>query len=110
MVDRRSGWAILRLEGEIDVDNAWPVIRGPLVGVDNTDEGLVVDLSRVTYIDSAGMRMLLGIRTDLAERRQQVVMVLPESSVLRRALEVGGIIALIPAYPTEDDALAAGSV
>jgi STAS domain len=51
---------VARLTGEIDLSNAPSLERTMLDSVPNTATGMVVDLSGVSYLDSAGIRMLGG--------------------------------------------------
>lgn len=95
-----AGWAIARWSGEIDMANADAYTQAALGGVDNRDVGLVLDLSQVSYLDSAGIGSLVRMSHLLRERRLGFTLVVPERSVLRSSLDVGGIPVLIPTYPT----------
>lgn len=82
------------------MSNAAGLEQAALGAMRNSDNGLTVDLGLVTYIDSAGIRSLLNMRRLLEDRQQRLLLVLPPGSVLRKALEIGGVLAVIPAYPT----------
>ncbi len=45
--------------------------------MENTSWALVLDLSGLTYLDSAGVRLLFELSTRLAERRQELIVVAP---------------------------------
>lgn len=89
---------IARWVGEIDAGNADEVQAAALEGLQEGDAGLTIDLSGVTYVDSAGIRVLTVLKHELAERHQRLRLVVPERSVLGRALEVGGVSSVIPTF------------
>ncbi len=84
--------------GEIDMTNARTLEHETLGALRNSDLGLTVDLSEVEYIDSAGIRSLLTMRRLLQERQQQLHLVIPEESLINKALEVGGVVSAIPVH------------
>ena len=105
--ERDGRWLIVQWEGDVDMANASTLEQHTLALVENTDEGVTIDLSYVDYIDSAGIRSLVGIRRLLEERQQRLTMIVPEGSLLNKALQVGGITALIPTYTGPEEARAA---
>jgi anti-anti-sigma factor len=97
-IAREGEWLIAAWHGEIDMSNARTLEHETLEALRNSDVGLTVDLSEVGYIDSAGIRSLLTIRRLLQERQQQLHLVIPEDSVINKALEVGGVVSAIPVH------------
>jgi anti-anti-sigma factor len=80
-IDASGDVAIVRLTGEIDeLNEAHVTAELEALGA----EPVIVDLSGVAFIGSAGVRMLFG----LAERVQRLVVVVPPDAAFRRALEV----------------------
>jgi anti-anti-sigma factor len=71
---------------DIDVSNAHQLRTALLNGVSNEALGLVVDLSGARHIDSAGIRLLFQLAARLGQRRQQLGIVVPEDSSIRRVL------------------------
>jgi len=65
---------------------------------------VIVDLSRVTKIDSAGLGQLMGCYTHLVRNAgtMKIVNARPE---VRRLLDMTGISALLPHYIDEQDAV-----
>ena len=92
-----GNFVIARLKGEIDMTSA-PGIRAMLArAVPNAAVGLVVDLSAVSYLDSAGMRLLFDVKRDLQHHRQRLRLVVPEDAPIQRTVEIvnlGGHVAL----------------
>ena len=97
-VVRDGDWLVAAWHGEIDMTNAEALQRHTLGSMHNTDSGLTVDLTGVSYIDSVGIRSLLAIRRLLAARQQRLFVIVPERSVLEKALDLGGVPAVIPVY------------
>ena len=86
-----DGVVVASLSGEIDLSNAAEITDALLVGVPNEALGLVIDLSEVSYIDSAGVRMLAELDHRLGWRAQALRVVAPEESRSRRVLEIAGL-------------------
>ena len=86
-----DGIVIASLTGEIDLSNATEITDALLGGVPNEALGLVIDLSNVSYLDSAGVRMLAELDHRLGWRAQILRVVAPESSRSRRVLVIAGL-------------------
>jgi anti-anti-sigma factor len=97
-VVRDGDWLVAAWHGEIDMTNAEALEERTLGYLRSTDAGLTVDLTGVSYIDSAGIRSLVAIRRLLVDRLQRLFVVVPERSVLNKTLEVGGVAAVIPIH------------
>jgi stage II sporulation protein AA (anti-sigma F factor antagonist) len=93
--ERNGNWLVARWPADIDMVNAGSAERQTLAAVRNTDEGVVVDLSDVAYIDSAGIRSLFGVRKLAEERQQRVLLVIPDHSPIKRALDVSGVMSIM---------------
>jgi anti-anti-sigma factor len=81
---------VATLSGEIDISNADKVTNA-LTRMPNTLHGLVVDLTELTYLDSAGVRMLYELGKRLTLRSQSLVVVSPSGRPPRRVLELTGL-------------------
>ena len=86
-----DGVVVASLSGEIDLSNAAEITDALLGGVPNEALGLVIDLSEVSYIDSAGVRMLAELDHRLGWRAQALRVVAPEESRSRRVLAIAGL-------------------
>ena len=86
-----DGIVIASLTGEIDLSNAPEITDALLDGVPNEALGLVIDLSDVSYLDSAGVRMLAELDHRLGWRAQALRVVAPEASRSRRVLAIAGL-------------------
>ena len=87
--EHSAGVTVARLEGEIDMETA-PVIGARLERA--VDQGpMVLDMERVEFIDSAGVRMLVEMGRHAEAVRGSLHIVAPEGSVVRRMIELTGI-------------------
>jgi anti-anti-sigma factor len=77
--------AVVALAGEIDLSNVEAVRRVIDAHLDAADR-LVVDLCDLTYIDSAGIALLFALSERLETRGQELHVVVPDPSPVRRVL------------------------
>ena len=101
----RSGVPVAAPEGEIDLANIADCRAQLIAVVPNTAPGLVVDLSQTTYLDSRGVHLILELAERLRTSQQQMALVVPERSVIRRVLLLTQVDKTVPFYRTLDDAL-----
>jgi anti-anti-sigma factor len=78
----------VRIEEEVDLSNADRLGTQAAKAVPNSAAGLVVDLSGVSYIDSAGIGLLFQLGERLQRRRQHLAVAVPDESAVRRVLVV----------------------
>jgi anti-sigma B factor antagonist len=104
---RLEGLAVvLRTTGEIDMSTA-PVLADEFaqaLGTATAPAPVVVDLSDVTFLSSAGLAVLLDARARCAEAGIPLRVVATGRPVLR-SLEVAGLTELLPIYSTVEDAV-----
>jgi len=79
------------MPADIDIANAAALGTQLRAAVPNDAPGLAVDLSATRYLDSAGIEMLLALGEQLRRRRQEVRLVVPSASPLRRLLTLTGV-------------------
>jgi anti-sigma B factor antagonist len=85
-----GGVLFTRLSGEIDLSNSSDLEQAIVSAVPNTALGMVLDLTDVTYIDSAGILLLLDLASRFQWRGQHLGLVAPEDSRVRRVLTLAG--------------------
>jgi anti-anti-sigma factor len=102
-----DGVVVARLIGEIDLANARPI--GSLVAgaVANDAAGVVLDLSRTTYLDSSGVHLVFDLAERLSGRQQRLALAVPEGSRIRRVLDLVNVRAAMPVTLTVEEAAAA---
>jgi stage II sporulation protein AA (anti-sigma F factor antagonist) len=87
-----GGSPTILLSGEIDFSNAAQLARALKGSVSNMDDELVLDLSGVSYVDSAGIKVMFELARSLKDHQQRLVLVVPEGSGVRRSLTFGGLL------------------
>ena len=103
----RGNMAIAHVIGEIDASNVVWVeerIRTPLT---NRCDGLAVDLTATTYLDSAGIAMLFRLAAELRQHQHEpeLLLVLAEGSPVARMASLTGLASAVPTHATLDAAL-----
>ena len=88
---RDDGTVVVEVIGEVDAATA-PALRSALEGVIDEQGNLSVrlELGGMTFIDSAGLIVLLGASTRLRGRNGSLILANPNPSA-RRALEEAGL-------------------
>ena len=102
-VRRERGVAVAEVAGDLDMSTA-PRLREHLFGLADSGQTLIVDLNRVTFIDSAGLGALVGTARRAAAHggRLYAVCARPET---RKLLWLTGVDRRIPLAATVDGAL-----
>ncbi len=106
-VAHHDGMAVATVAGEVDMTNAAMVSRELTKAISRHAHALVVDLTNARYLDSAAIEVLFDLSRRLVRRRQQLRLVVPRRSPLRRLLtliDLGSVAAL---HDTLDGACAA---
>jgi len=87
-IEERDGVLVARIGGEIDSSNAAELRLALTDHLPNASTAMILDLSRVGYIDSSGIQLLFDLGRRLAARRQTMRLVVPQGSPTRRVLEL----------------------
>lgn len=102
-----SGVAVVSVSGEVDVATCG-LLRGALLRVvtDENYRGLVVNLADVTFIDSTGIGVLVGVWRRVRATDGGLAIAMPSPQV-RRALDATGLTKVLSVYSLEADAVQA---
>ena len=104
---------VARLAGEVDLEAAAGLREELAAAVPKGDRGLVVDLTRVGYLDSAGLHLLHDTARALAARGQSLRVAFPPHAVIAPLFDIVGMEQAVPVDASVDaavDALAARHV
>lgn len=105
--ERSRDVLVAYLAGEIDISNA-PGLEHRIVEAAPAQEvtGLVLDLTDVSFLDSAGVRLLFALHATLTEQGRPLALVVPPGSPLDRVLEIVDIQRVMWVAQTLDEAFA----
>jgi anti-anti-sigma factor len=84
------GALVAHLTGEIDMSNARELVGAMTGAIPPDAKGVVLDLSAVEYIDSAGIFMIHELRMNLQARGHLLILVIPAHAPVRDALRLSG--------------------
>lgn len=96
---------VLEIEGEVDVYTS-PELKQNLVKLaEDGVKHVIVNLSRVEYLDSTGLGVLIGGLKRLREIEGNLVLVGPGMRILR-IFEITGLDKIFDIYQTDEEAAA----
>jgi anti-sigma B factor antagonist len=107
-IERTGDIVVAAVSGEIDFSVADDVGRRILVSIDNEDAGLILDLTPLSYTDSAGINLVFDLASRLREHRQTFRIVLPVDSQPWRTFSIVGVETEIPVFETVEQARTGG--
>jgi anti-sigma B factor antagonist len=96
---------VLHVVGELDTLTA-PLLGARLAEQQSAVPKLVIDLSEVSFLGSAGLAALVEAK-DAADRHGGQLLVVPGSRIARRALEATGLLSLFTVADDVPEALGA---
>jgi anti-anti-sigma factor len=97
--------AILMLHGEHDLATA-PALADELRRMIRAGELTIVDLSQTQFIDSSVMNNLHAAERMARERGLTLTLQLGSESIVRRALELSGLLEQLPCAASREEAIA----
>ena len=106
--ERAGDTVIVGVVGEIDFSVADDVARRIIESIENEDAALILDLTRLSYTDSAGINLVFDLAARLREHRQMLKIVLPVDSQPWRTFSIVGVDGEIPIFETIEQAKAGG--
>ncbi|MBA3852224.1 MAG: STAS domain-containing protein [Chloroflexi bacterium] len=104
-LERDGDALVARLRGEVDMTNASFIREELTSSVPNDASALVIDLSDTLYVDSAAIEVLFELSRRLGRRRQDLRLVVPAASPLRRLLTLTDVGAVAPMHESLAEAL-----
>src|ERR1700749_1401278 len=81
---------IAHVTGEVDMSNAEDVGATVIGATPNEAEAVILDLTGVDYLDSAGIYVIHGMRASLQARGQVLILVIPPTSPVHDSLRLAG--------------------
>ena len=100
------GVPVAHVAGVLDVTSADDLASAVLKILPNAAPGLIVDLTELTHLDSAGLRVLFRTARRLEERQQQLRLVVRPDTLVEDLLSANDVGAYAPLDNALDDAVA----
>jgi anti-anti-sigma factor len=97
--------ARIALQGRMDIAGA-EVVALPLATLAGAKQGLIVDMSGVSFIASIGIRHLVTAAKSLSRRGGRLVLLSP-TALVTEVLTTSGLTDLLPIVQSDAEALAA---
>ena len=102
----RQGRALIAVaEGRVDGANALEFHEALEVAISSDDTGMVLDFEGISYISSAGLRVVLLVAKTLQKQSAKMA-VCSLSGSIREIFEISGFDKIIPVHATRADAVA----
>jgi anti-anti-sigma factor len=96
---------VAHVSGEVDLSNANSVTERLVDAMPNSATALVLDLSGTRYLDSSGVRMLFELAQRLRNRGQDLEIVVPDDSNVKRVLLLTEVERVVPMSSSVDAAV-----
>jgi len=98
-----DGVPVIQLEGEVDVYTAPQLKQQIIAALEAGSKQMVVDLSKVDYLDSTALGVMIGGLKRIRETDGDMVLVCP-SPRIRRVFEITGLDKIFGIHDTVDQA------
>lgn len=103
---RDGGIPVLKLEGRLDAQGAIELEDALKSGISETDRAVVMDMARVGYLSSAGIRIIIATEKRLKGRKGGLYLSRVQQYPLS-VLEMTGFSSLLSIHPTCEEAMRA---
>jgi anti-sigma B factor antagonist len=100
--------AMVILSGRLDFASA-QALDGPLNAMAEQRQSIVIDLSKVEFMASLGLRTLIKCAKTMNRRQGRLALFSPRP-VVAEIIQISGIEDMIPVFQSEDEAVAAVSL
>jgi len=87
---RGAVWLVC-IRGEVDMSNARQVSDEMRAAIPNQAEGIVLDLTQTSYLDSRGISLLFQLARRLHMRGQRLAIAVGEHAPIRSVLTLTGV-------------------
>jgi anti-anti-sigma factor len=96
---------VAALVGDIDIACSADVEAGLAAELERGSQLVVLDLSRTTYLDSSGIRMIFSLARSLQAQQRELRVVVSDEAIVRRVVILSRLDAAVRIFPTLDAAL-----
>lgn len=104
-ISKANNWAVVAVTGRLDTNSATEFDAKLQEVIERGDLRLILDLSRLEYVSSAGLRSVIAAAKTAGSREGRLCCC-GVSGLVRKVFDVSGFTTLLPIFETLDDALA----
>ncbi len=104
--ERQGDTLIAKTDGRVDGANAREFQSALEAAIDDNESTVILDMERLSYISSAGLRVILLTAKSL-QRRNAKFAVCSLSESIQEVFEISGFDKIISIHPSQAEALAA---
>jgi anti-anti-sigma factor len=98
---RRTGDQVhFTLSGDVDLANASDIEAELTAAIPNRATAVTLDLSGVTYLDSAGLQVVFALTVKLRRLQIAIRVIAPEVSPARHAIDMAGMASIADIEPS----------
>ena len=101
--ERGAIW-LVGISGEVDMSNAHHIADEMRSAIPNRAEGVILDLTQTSYLDSRGISLLFQMARRLRMRGQQFAIAVGEDAPIRSVLNLTGMDSVASIYPSVAEA------
>jgi stage II sporulation protein AA (anti-sigma F factor antagonist) len=105
-IERQGDTLIAAADGRVDSTNASTFQDELTAATDGNDHSVILDLGGLSYISSAGLRVILLVAKTLQTKGARFAVCSP-SDQIREIFEISGFSQIIPVYGSGDEAITA---
>ena len=103
---RNGGTLIIEAAERVDSTNAQRFLEDLDAAIEPTDQVVILDMEKLTYISSAGLRVVLQTAKTL-QRQNSGFALCALSGTVREVFEISGFDQVISIHPSQEEAIAA---
>ena len=103
---RNGGTLIIEAAERVDSTNAQRFLEDLDAAIEPTDQLVILDMEKLTYISSAGLRVVLQTAKTL-QRQNSGFALCALSGTVREVFEISGFDQVIAIHPSQEEAISA---
>lgn len=105
-IERRDGVLVLSVSGRLEAVSAPAFLETVKAEIDAGDRAVIMDLERLDYLGSAGLRVVFIAASELRKRDAGFALCSPPPPIAK-VIRLSGVEELIPVHSSRADAFAA---
>lgn len=104
-IEKQTPLCVVHVEGEFAQLNVYPLKTQVALAMEKGNRYVILDLSGMSFIDSAGFGAILTMRSDCHRAGGQLLLVKPKSRRAQQVLATSSLVEVIAIHPDVDSAV-----